>query len=278
MNPNTLWPTSLAFALTILFAIGCADNKDFGDEDLSNTEKVLGGRNAKAPAWMVSILRNGDIHCGGTLIHKDWVLTAAHCVDIREKSELTVCVGKSKLSKCKARDMSAISQVTYHQRFNRSNLQGGYDIALLKLARSFARRNLSTLAHPRDEPASGRKVRAMGWGISNYNKSDMTPNHLKRIVLPFLDHTDCSPLWGGLDQTLVCLDTRGEPGEIADKAVCNGDSGGPLHFNGIQIGLTSFGSTNAQYQCTANAPDVFTRISLFSNWIEHHTHGDVVIR
>ena len=278
MKLNTLYSTLLTLALLTSFTIGCADMEEFGDDDISNTEKVLGGKNAKAPAWMVSILRNGDIHCGGTLIHKDWVITAAHCVDVFDKSELTVCVGKSKLSKCRGKDKSAISQVKYHQRFDRGNLRGGHDIAVLKLERSFPNRNLSPLARRDDEPASGRKVRALGWGVSDYSKADATPNRLQRIDLPFLSNADCSPIWGGLDQTLICIDTRGEAGQIAKKSVCNGDSGGPIHFNGIQVGLTSFGSINDQRQCTADGPNVFTRISSFSNWIRNKTNGAVVIR
>ena len=278
MKLNTLCSTLLTIVLAASFTIGCADMKEFDNNNASNTEKILGGRNAKAPAWMVSILRNGDNHCGGTLIHKDWVLTAAHCVDTHDKSELTVCVGKSKLSKCRAKDKSAISQVKYHQRFNRQNPYGGHDIAVLKLARSFPNRNLSPLARLGDEPASGRKVRALGWGVSDYSKADVSPNHLQRIDLLFLSHADCSPLWGGLDPTLICIDSRGEEDQIARQSICNGDSGGPIHFNGIQIGITSFVAINDQRQCTADSPNAFTRISSFSNWIRNKTNGAVVIR
>uniref|UniRef100_A0A672RVW1 Peptidase S1 domain-containing protein n=1 Tax=Sinocyclocheilus grahami TaxID=75366 RepID=A0A672RVW1_SINGR len=44
--------------------------------------KIVGGGRAKAGAWpwQVSIHVVGfGHHCGGTLITKDWVLSAAHC-------------------------------------------------------------------------------------------------------------------------------------------------------------------------------------------------------
>ena len=47
-----------------------------------------------------------------------------------------------------------------------------------------------------------------------------------------------------------------------------GDSGGPLTYNGVQVGLTSFGSSLG---CEAGQPDAFTRISYFRDWIREKT-------
>ena len=47
-----------------------------------------------------------------------------------------------------------------------------------------------------------------------------------------------------------------------------GDSGGPLTYNGVQVGLTSFGSS---FGCEAGLPDAFTRISYFRDWIMEKT-------
>ena len=47
-----------------------------------------------------------------------------------------------------------------------------------------------------------------------------------------------------------------------------GDSGGPLTFNGVHVGLTSFGSSRG---CESGAPDAFTRTSYFRDWIREKT-------
>ena len=278
MKLNTICSTLITLALAASFTIGCADMSDLADEDRSNTEKIIGGKNAKAPEWMVSILRNGNMHCGGTLVHERWVLTAAHCVDVFSKSDLSVCVGKSKLSKCKTRDMSDISQVKFHQRFDGANLRGGYDIALLKLERRFPNRELSPLARRRDEPATGDRVRALGWGVSDYSSNDPTPNRLQRVDLPYLSSEDCRSRWGTLDDTLVCIDSKGDAGQIAQQSVCSGDSGGPIHFNGLQVGVTSFVSVNGDRRCSADAPNAFTRVSSFLSWVENKSNGEIVVR
>ena len=278
MKLNTLCSSLIALALVAPFAVGCGDMSEFADEEINSTEKILGGQNARAQDWMVAILRDGRMHCGGTLIHERWVLTAAHCVDIFAQSDLSVCVGKSKRSKCKTRDISRISRVKYHQRFDRANLRGGYDIALLKLERRFRNYNLASLARRGDEPVTGDRVRAQGWGISDYSSSAPVPNRLQRINLSYLSTEDCRTRWGSLDDTLVCMDAQGEAGQIARQSVCSGDSGGPLLFNGLQVGVTSFVSVNDDRRCSADAPNAFTRVASFSRWIENKTNGDVRVR
>lgn len=58
---------------------------------------------------------------------------------------------------------------------------------------------------------------------------------------------------------------------IGNQGVCNGDSGGALVSEGLQVGITSF-----NYQsCEAGKPSVFTRISEFTQWIQENS--DVVI-
>merc|ERR1712095_148377 len=60
----------------------------------------------------------------------------------------------------------------------------------------------------------------------------------------------------------ICINAEGGHG------TCNGDSGGPLTFNGVHVGLTSFGSSRG---CESGAPDAFTRTSYFRDWIREKT-------
>lgn len=44
---------------------------------------VVGGRPSRPKAWpsLVAINRDGTFHCGGVILDKFWILSAAHCVD-----------------------------------------------------------------------------------------------------------------------------------------------------------------------------------------------------
>ena len=69
MKLNTLCSSLIALALAAPFTVGCGDISEFAGEEIGSTEKILGGQDAKSQDWMVAILRNGNMHWGGTLIH-----------------------------------------------------------------------------------------------------------------------------------------------------------------------------------------------------------------
>ncbi|AWP02496.1 Pancreatic elastase [Scophthalmus maximus] len=235
-------------------------------------ERVVGGEVARPNSWPWQIslqYRSGSRYhhtCGGTLIERGWVMTAAHCVD--SKRTWRVVLGEHDLYSNSGREqIMDVSAVYIHPRWDASRLLDGFDIALLRLSSAAT---LNSYVQLGSLPPSGQILPhnnlcyVTGWGVTSTGGS-LSPQ-LKQALLPLVDHKTCSSAswWGSsLKNTMVC------GGGGADSG-CNGDSGGPLnclvdgqyHVHGIASFVSSMGCN------TPRKPTVFTRVSAYIEWMD----------
>ncbi|XP_063072689.1 elastase-1-like [Engraulis encrasicolus] len=240
-------------------------------EEVAN-ERVVGGEVATPNSWPWQIslqYRSGSSYyhtCGGSLIDRGWVLTAAHCVD--SSRTWRVVLGEHDLYSNSGREqIIAVSQVYIHSGWNPSNVAGGYDVALLRLASSATLNSYVQLA---SLPASGlilphnNPCYITGWGLTSTG-GNLSPE-LKQAYMPLVDHQTCSSngWWGStVKNTMVCAGGY-------DNAGCNGDSGGPLNCSwGGKYEVHGIASFVSGYGCdTYQKPTVFTRVSAYTSWIQ----------
>ncbi|KAK1344663.1 hypothetical protein QTO34_013361 [Cnephaeus nilssonii] len=169
---------------------------------------------AQCPAgrwpWLVSVRRyNKELElwqhlCGGSLIHHQWVLTAAHCTQ-REDVEaygLRVQVGRLRLYD---RDtLTNVSEIVHHPKFNQSlSAEGGADVALLKLEAPVAlSEHLSLVPLP---PAwlkvpERKMCWVSGWGDSRLGAPLPPPYQLQEVMVPIVGNRVCNQRYQKLFQ------------------------------------------------------------------------------
>ncbi|KAI3369866.1 hypothetical protein L3Q82_024681 [Scortum barcoo] len=240
-------------------------------KDDSTEERVVGGQvaNPNSWPWQISLQyqSGGSFYhtCGGTLIRRGWVMTAAHCVD--SSRVWRVVLGDHNININEGREQyMGVSGVYIHPNWNTNNVAGGWDIALLRLSSDAALNNYVQLGAL---PPSGQVLPnnnpcyITGWGRTQ--TGGQLSAQLKQAYLPVVDYQTCSSSgwWGStVKNSMVCAGGGSDSG-------CQGDSGGPLNcsVNGQWVvhGVTSFVSASG---CNAyRKPTVFTRVSAYISWM-----------
>ncbi|XP_022427174.1 chymotrypsin-like elastase family member 1 [Delphinapterus leucas] len=238
--------------------------------------RVVGGTEARRHSWPSQIslqYQSGGswFHiCGGTLIRRNWVMTAAHCVD--KQMSFRVVVGDHNLSQNDGTEQYvSVQRIKVHPHWNSNNVAAGYDIALLSLAQNVTLNSyvqLGVLPKEGTILTNNSPCYITGWGRTMTN--GQLAQTLQQAYLPTVDYATCSSssYWGStVKNTMVCAGGDGV------HSGCQGDSGGPLHclVDGWYTvhGVTSFVSSLA---CNVSRkPTVFTRVSAYISWINNVT-------
>ncbi|XP_051742268.1 trypsin-like [Ctenopharyngodon idella] len=237
-----------------------------GQAPLNN--KIVGGENAAAGSWpwQVSIQNVKSGHfCGGSLINKDWVLSAAHCFQSFSISDLEIYLGlRSQSGSDPNKIKSTVSQVINHPNYN--NPSDDNDIALLQLSSSVTFSDYIKpvcLAAAGSTFGAGTESWVTGWGTLT-SGGTQAPDILQEVMIPIVSNSDCNNAYGGgITSNMICAGLLNQGG----KDACQGDSGGPMvSRNGsvwIQSGIVSFGIGCAD----PKYPGVYARVSRYQDWI-----------
>jgi len=244
-------------------------------------KRVVGGEESDYAEWpwTVSLEKNQSMgwfqhFCGGVLISRSLVLTAAHCVEFvrsSNMSNLRLRLGDHHRYRKNEPDdhiERGLTLIIVHPDFHTKRLEN--DIALLKMAGGplVYQPNILPICLPQhNNDLTGLVSFITGWGA---NKSGGRASLvLNEAPLPIISNMECILMFlksgkkHWISERFVCAGSQ-EGGTDA----CDGDSGGPLVIKGEEerwqlVGISSWGNG-----CGArNRPGVYTRVSQFQSWI-----------
>ncbi|KAL3809341.1 hypothetical protein ACHAXA_003230 [Cyclostephanos tholiformis] len=245
--------------------------------------RIIGGNEADEGSYPYMVYLSDDSSlCGGSLIAKDVVLTAASC---SSSSTYYAYLGVRDVNNGFDEAFTVTKEVL-HPNYNGETALVDNDFMLLFLDGPSAAKTVKLNSYA-SVPTIGQDVWTVGWGdtdIANDYDSDTTYDQsispiLNQIEVQVLSNEDCDSsggyigdnyfeYTGYITDNMLCAQDDGQD-------ACQGDGGGPLVIrtcdgNDIQVGVISGG-----FGCAEVAfPGVYARVSEAYEWIR----GEVCAR
>ncbi|OXB55598.1 hypothetical protein ASZ78_013010 [Callipepla squamata] len=259
--------------------------------------RIIGGEEAVPHSWpwQVSVQISDEHVCGGAVLAKEWVVTAAHCFNSNLRVYLTppspfsfffllrelyrdlwmVVTGIHDLTEQEYRQKRSVKQYIIHPSFNKTTMDS--DIALLQLAEPL---EFNHYVSPVCLPAKEEVVQpssvciVTGWGAQEEDREKSKKLH--QLEVPILMPEACQTYYVNLPsrvtQRMICAGFPLEEG----KDSCTGDSGGPLvcpseDGSGFYTlhGITSWGLGCGR----KSYPGVYTNVGVFVDWIKQSVNS-----
>ena len=231
---------------------------------------IVGGGEAATGEFpfIVSLHERMGHICGGSLIKKNWVLTAGHCVSGTKIAK--VLIGLHDQNKAGSAETIVPKRIVRHPQYNVSNMD--YDFALIELSNNsgYAPVELNTEEIMIPEEI-GKQIMSTtaGWGETNQVGVLGSADRLQKVEVPLATTAAC--LVGYPNQLTDRMICAGYP--TGKKDACFGDSGGPLLVKdantgaNVLVGVVSWGEGCAR----PNKLGVYSKVNVVTEWINTTT-------
>nr|XP_040226208.2 transmembrane protease serine 9-like [Anopheles coluzzii] len=219
---------------------------------------------------------NFEYVCGGSILDRNTILTAAHCLytsrGLIKLDQLSVQVGRNQLSEASVRSQEHHpEQLIVHPGFSPNSVTD--DIALIKLATDITMtRYVQPVClwslEPNLDLIVGRNGTVVGFGLTEH---DRVSDYLRQAAIAVVDSWTCidsdRQVYGAtLTANMYC------GGGKTGVSVCNGDSGGGMFFEHGDTwyvrGVVSFMPLRENVGlCDGTKYTVFTDVAKYRDWI-----------
>ncbi|KAJ9573658.1 hypothetical protein L9F63_008999, partial [Diploptera punctata] len=255
-----------------------ASHTECGVPRITIQKRIIGGNEAyfgEFP-WQAHI-RIAGYQCGGVLVSRWYVATAAHCIHRARLKDITVFLGEYDTQNTGhyieplPEEILRVVHKIIHPNFQyRITQPDRFDLALLRLSRPVNyRENILPICLPRhDSSFWGQMGVVAGWGKTDTTYGKTGTNILQKATVPILSDADMRLFH------LQWHDTQGinflKPMDGEDDGYhesYEGDSGGPLIVK--QDGRwTLAGITSAGFGCAVDhQPGIYHKVADTAGWI-----------
>jgi len=229
---------------------------------------VNGNPVGNAIDYQALIKINGSFRCGGTLVTRDVVITAAHCAENVNVNDYQIEFGV--YDRSNYNEVGKISRdVTMqlmHPEYDEEDVTNDHDILLLYLDEAVTEYDAIDLNKDGSLLQKGDLLTVSGWG--NAEVGGDPADKLMSVDVEYIPNDECADMFSSLPTYVIedwhlCAFTH-------SSGACQGDSGGPLVLPAdentvpLLVGLVLFG-----IECgDPTYPSIFMKMSYYNDWIK----------